>query len=59
MTLLRCTTVLNRLCYNIIFILKYNQRIYIKYKDSTMAVQKCLTGLNSRLAIVLGAQWGD
>lgn len=24
-----------------------------------MAVQRCLTGLNSRLAVVLGGQWGD
>jgi len=24
-----------------------------------MAVKRCLTGLNSRLGVVLGAQWGD
>lgn len=24
-----------------------------------MAVKRCLTGLNSKLAIVLGGQWGD
>lgn len=24
-----------------------------------MAVKRCLTGLNSRLGIILGAQWGD
>jgi adenylosuccinate synthase len=24
-----------------------------------MAVKRCLNGLNSRLAVVLGAQWGD
>lgn len=24
-----------------------------------MAVSRCLTGLNSRVAAVLGAQWGD
>ena len=24
-----------------------------------MAVRRCLTGLNSKLGVVLGAQWGD
>jgi hypothetical protein len=24
-----------------------------------MAVKRCLTGINSRLAVVLGGQWGD
>lgn len=24
-----------------------------------MAIKRCLTGLNSKLAIVLGGQWGD
>ena len=24
-----------------------------------MALQKCINGLNSRLAVVLGSQWGD
>jgi len=24
-----------------------------------MSVQRCLNGLNSKLAVVLGAQWGD
>lgn len=26
---------------------------------STMSIQRCLNGLNSKLAVVLGAQWGD